>query len=235
MPLSAVAVVVASAVATAPESAGSHSEHSVARPAARRPLTRTSARRPRRYPWPRPMPSHSTAPTARARSPPSGQLPAPSSNTTSAAWRSRAGPRRWRAAVRRARPGGRTRTASTPERRSPAASAQPAPGCGTKTTRRRSSPRPAAATTPGSGRPTAAHQLPDADAAPRRASARVVAPWPGCPVTVVVVPRRSEPPGKSGASGGGTGRVRPATGVVGRTRSASPAGTSRGSRGGRGR
>ena len=55
----------------------------------------------------------------------------------------------------------------------------------------------------------------------------MVAPWPGGPATVVVVPRRREPPGKSGASGGGTGRVRPATGVAGRTRSASPAGSSR--------
>ncbi len=170
-----------SASSTAPEPAGSQSEHSLTRPAARRPLTRTSARRRRRCPWPWPTPSHSTAPTASARSPPSGQAAGPSSRTTRAAWRSRARAVRWRAAVRRARPGGRTRTASTPERRSPAASAHPLPGWGTKTTRRRSSPSPAAATTPGSGRPTAAHQLPAADAAARSARARVVAPWPGGP------------------------------------------------------
>ena len=128
---------------------------------------------------------------------------------------------------RRARPGGRTRTASTPESRSPAASAHPAPGCGTKTTRRRSMPRPAAATTPGSGRPTAAHQLPEHEAAASNASASVVAPWPGAPLTVTIVPRRREPPGKRGIRGGGTGRVRPATGVVGRTRAASPSGSCR--------
>src|SRR6202042_1174343 len=95
---------------------------------------------------------------------------------------------------------------------------------GTKTTRRRSSPSPAAATTPGSGRPTAAHQLPAPEAAASRERAKVVAPCPGAPSTVTVVPRRKEPSGKRGASGPGTGRVRPATGVAGLTRSASPAG-----------
>src|SRR6185437_8788571 len=76
--------------------------------------------------------------------------------------------------------------------------------------------------------PTAAHQLPACDAEANRASANVVAPWPGNPATVVVDPRRSAPSGKSGIRGGGTGRSRPATGVVGRTRSANPTGSSRG-------
>ena len=58
----------------------------------------------------------------------------------------------------------------------------------------------------------------------------MVAPCPGGPSTVTVVPRRKEPSGKRGASGGGTGRVRPATGVAGLTRSASPAGRARGER-----
>ena len=75
--------------------------------------------------------------------------------------------------------------------------------------------------------PTAAHQLPEHEAAASNASASVVAPWPGAPLTVTVVPRRREPPGKRGVRGRGTGRVRPATGVVGRTRAASPSGSCR--------
>ena len=61
-PFAVFAVAAAVAVATTPEPAGSQSEHSVSRPADRRPLTRTSARRPCRCPWPRPIPCHSTPP-----------------------------------------------------------------------------------------------------------------------------------------------------------------------------
>ena len=63
----------------------------MARPADRRPLTRTSARRPCRCPCPRPIPSHSIVPHRPGPGPrPAGQSPSCSTSTTSAAWRSRA-------------------------------------------------------------------------------------------------------------------------------------------------
>ena len=155
---------------TAPEPAGSQSEHSLTRPAARRPLTRTSARRRCRCPSTWPTPSHSTAPTVSARSPPSGQAAGPSSRTTSAV----SGARGRGPSDVVPRSGGPGRAGAPGRRRPPRGGRRPPPptrcrGGARKRQRRRSSPSPAAATTPGrAGRR-------------RRTSSRRPTPRPGGP------------------------------------------------------
>ena len=216
--------------ATDPSPEGSHRVWREGREPARRPVTWTSARRPRRWPWAAPTPCHSVAVTWRTRSASPAQSCRRSTSTTSAVWRSRARATRCRLAVGRERPGGRTNTTSTPLRSSPAASAQAARGRGTKTTRRRSIPSSATATTPGSSIPVTAHQRPPAVAADSRESPRLVPPWPGAATTTVVEPRRSAPSGKSGTRAAGSGRTRLWGVDTGRTLAASEAGTRRPSR-----
>ena len=214
-----------SATRTAPPGAGSQTSKVAGRVALRRPVTSTSTRRELKRPSPSPIPCHVDVVTDKSSSGAIGQRSAASVTTTRATRRSCARAISRRAAACGTLAGGRRTMSSTPSKSSPAASAHPACGCGTNTARRRSRPSSAMAATPGSASPTAAHQWPREEASASRLTPSEVAPVPGRPATTVVVPRRSDPPGTSGASASLTGIVLAEAGTTGAICWRSPAGT----------